>query len=129
MQRPSGEVLLVHPGGPFFARKDEGAWSIPKGEIEGDEDPRERAAIEFGEETGTTIDAADLTPLGEVKQKGGKRVVAFKATGDLDADAIVSNTFELHGRTYPEVDRAEWFDLDEARRRINPAQAALLDEL
>lgn len=129
LQRDSGEVLLVHPGGPFFAKKDLGAWSIPKGEIEGGENPAERALIEFAEETGTTLEPDALRPLGEIKQKGGKRVIVFAARGDLDADAIVSNTFELHGRTYPEVDRAAWFDLDEARRRINPAQAALLDQL
>ena len=136
LRRASGEVLLVHPGGPFWAKKDEGAWSIPKGEIEPGENPAERALIEFEEETGTRLDPGDLRPLGEVRQKGGKRVIAFTATGDLDADAIVSNTFEMEwpprsGRrqSFPEVDRAAWFDLDEARRRINPAQAALLDEL
>lgn len=136
LQRASGEVLLVHPGGPFWARKDQGAWSIPKGEIAPGENPAERALIEFEEETGTRLDPAALRPLGEITQKGGKRVIAFTATGDLDAAAIVSNTFELEwpprsGRraTFPEVDRAEWFELDEARRRINPAQAALLDQL
>jgi predicted NUDIX family NTP pyrophosphohydrolase len=135
LHRPGPEVLLVHPGGPFWAKKDLGAWSIPKGEIEPDEDPRTRALIEFAEETGTTLDAP-LRELGQIKQKGGKLVIAFAAEGDLDADAIVSNTFEMEwpprsGRrqSFPEVDRAAWFDLDEARRRINPAQAPLLDEL
>jgi predicted NUDIX family NTP pyrophosphohydrolase len=129
------EVLLVHPGGPFWAKKDLGAWSIPKGEVEPGEDPRARALIEFTEETGMTLDV-ELRELGEIKQKGGKIVVAFTAEGDLDADAIVSNTFELEwpprsGRraTFPEVDRAAWFGLDEARERINPAQAAFLDRL
>lgn len=136
LRRASGEVLLVHPGGPFWAKKDEGAWSIPKGELGPGENPAERALIEFEEETGTRLDPSDLRPLGEVRQKGGKRVIAFTAVGDLDAEAIVSNSFEMEwpprsGRrqSFPEVDRAAWFDLDEARRRINPAQAALLDEL
>ncbi|MEA2126256.1 MAG: hypothetical protein QOI80_3038 [Solirubrobacteraceae bacterium] len=135
--RPGPEVLLVHPGGPFWSKKDVGAWSIPKGEVEPGEDPRDRALIEFTEETGTTLGAdVELRELGQVKQKGGKLVIAFAAEGDLDAGAIVSNTFELEwpprsGRrqAFPEVDRAEWFTLDEARRRINPAQAALLDQL
>jgi predicted NUDIX family NTP pyrophosphohydrolase len=136
-RRGALEVLLVHPGGPFWAKKDEGAWSIPKGEIEAGEDPRARALIEFAEETGTALDpSTELTELGEVKQRGGKVVIGFAAEGDLDADAITSNTFELEwpprsGRrqAFPEVDRAAWFDLEEARRRINPAQAALLDRL
>jgi predicted NUDIX family NTP pyrophosphohydrolase len=131
------EVLLVHPGGPYWARKDEGAWSIPKGEVEPGEDPRARALIEFQEETGTPLDGdGALQDLGSIKQRGGKTVVAFALEGDLDADAIASNTFELEwpprsGRrqAFPEVDRAAWFGLDEARRRINPAQAALLDRL
>ncbi len=131
------QVLLVHPGGPFWAKKDLGAWSIPKGELETpDEDPRARALIEFAEETGTDLGDPETVALGEVKQKSGKRVVAFAVAGDLDADAVVSNTFELEwpprsGRrqAFPEVDRAAWFDLDEAKLRINPAQAALLDRL
>jgi predicted NUDIX family NTP pyrophosphohydrolase len=132
---PGLQVLLVHPGGPFFARKDDGAWSIPKGEIEPGEDHETRARIEFEEETGTALDGP-LVPLGHVRQKGGKVVHAFAAEGDLDAGAIVSNTFELQwpprsGRiqTFPEVDRAAWFALDEARAKINPAQADLLDRL
>jgi predicted NUDIX family NTP pyrophosphohydrolase len=132
---PELQVLLVHPGGPFFARKDDGAWSIPKGELEPGEDHEARARIEFAEETGTALDAR-LVPLGQVKQKGGKVVHAFAAEGDLDAEAIVSNTFELQwpprsGRmqAFPEVDRAGWFTLDEARTKINPAQAELLDRL
>ena len=129
------EVLLVHPGGPFWARKDLGAWSIPKGEVQPGEDPEARARVEFAEETGTTLDAA-LRPLGEVKQKGGKVVIAFAAEGDLDADAIVSNTFEMEwpprsGRrqSFPEVDRAAWFSVEEAKQRINPAQATFLERL
>jgi predicted NUDIX family NTP pyrophosphohydrolase len=131
------EVLLVHPGGPFWRNKDQGAWSIPKGECEPGEDPRLRALIEFAEETGTALDpSTELRELGTVKQRGGKTVVAFAAEGDLDAAAITSNAFELEwpprsGRmqTFPEVDRAAWFGLDEARRKINPAQAELLDRL
>jgi len=131
------EVLLVHPGGPFWARKDHGAWSIPKGEVEAGEDPRRRAVLEFEEELGTALaPGTTLVDLGEVRQRGGKVVVGFAARGDLDADTIVSNTFELEwpprsGRrqAFPEVDRAAWFGLDEARRRINPAQAAFLDRL
>lgn len=131
------EVLLVHPGGPFWARKDEGAWSIPKGEVEAGEDPRTRALLEFEEELGTApAPGTQLVELGEVRQRGGKVVVGFAARGDLDAGAIVSNTFEMEwpprsGRrqAFPEVDRAAWFGLEEARRRINPAQAAFLDRL
>ena len=133
---PGLEVLLVHPGGPFWKNKDEGAWSITKGEVAPGEDPRGRALIEFAEETGSDLRDADLRELGEIRQKGGKVVVAFAAEGDLDAGATVSNTFELEwpprsGRRqeFPEVDRAEWFALDEARRRINAAQAAFLDRL
>jgi predicted NUDIX family NTP pyrophosphohydrolase len=131
-----GEVLLVHPGGPFWAKKDHGAWSIPKGELEEGEEPRARALIEFAEETGTDLDGVELRELGEVRLKSGKRVIGYAAEGDLDAGAIVSNTFEMEwpprsGRrqVFPEVDRAAWFDLAEARLRINPAQAAFLDRL
>ena len=136
LHRPGPEVLLVHPGGPFWARKDLGAWSIPKGELEPGEDPRARALTEFAEETGTDLGAAELHDLGEVRQRGGKLVLAFAVAGDLDPDAIVSNTFEMEwpprsGRraAFPEVDRAAWFALDAARERINPAQAPLLDRL
>ena len=131
------EVLLVHPGGPFWARKDAGAWSIPKGEYDEGEDPRACAAREFEEELGTALPAdAEFTDLGTVKLRSGKEIVAFAVAGDLDADAIHSNTFTLEwpprsGRTreFPEVDRAGWFGLDEARAKLNPAQAALLDRL
>jgi predicted NUDIX family NTP pyrophosphohydrolase len=131
------EVLLVHPGGPFWAKKDAGAWSIPKGEYEEGEDPRACAAREFEEELGTPLppDAA-LTDLGTVKLRSGKEVVAYAADGDLDPDAIRSNTFTLEWpprsgrmREFPEVDRAGWFSLDEARDKLNPAQAGLLDRL
>jgi predicted NUDIX family NTP pyrophosphohydrolase len=130
------EVLLVHPGGPFWAKKDLGAWSIPKGEHDEGEDALACALREFGEETGTTLPPGELTDLGTIRQRGGKVVQAWAAEGDLDADAVRSNTFTLEWpprsgrvREYPEVDRAAWFGLDEARERINPAQAAFLDRL
>jgi predicted NUDIX family NTP pyrophosphohydrolase len=130
------EVLLGHPGGPFFTRRDEGVWSIPKGELDPDEEPRAAALREFAEETGTVLPDRDLLDLGEVRQKSGKVVRAWAAEGDLDADAIVSNLFELEwpprsGRTqaFPEIDRAGWFALEEAGRRIVPAQAAFLERL
>jgi predicted NUDIX family NTP pyrophosphohydrolase len=130
------EVLLVHPGGPFWARKDLGAWSIPKGELDEHEDPRACAAREFAEETGTQLPDGALEDLGSVKLKSGKVVVAFAVAGDLDAATVVSNTFELEwpprsGRTQtvPEIDRAEWFSLDAAREKLNPAQAAFVDRL
>ncbi len=130
------EVLLVHPGGPFWVRKDLGAWSIPKGELDDGEDPRACALREFAEETGTHLPAGALTELGSVKLKSGKLVVAYAVEGDLDPATISSNTFELEWpprsgrtRTFPEVDRAGWFGLEEAREKLNPAQAELLDRL
>jgi predicted NUDIX family NTP pyrophosphohydrolase len=130
------EVLLVHPGGPFWARKDLGAWSIPKGELGEGEDPRACALREFAEETGTQLPAAALADLGTVALKSGKRVVAFAVEGDLDPDTLQSNTFEVEwpprsGRRqeFPEVDRAQWFGLAAARERLNPAQAAFVDRL
>lgn len=130
------EVLLVHPGGPFWARRDAGAWSIPKGEYEPDEDPVHAARREFAEELGVPPPPGELADLGEVRQKSGKFVRAWALAGDLDPDAIVSNTLELEWpprsgrmREFPEVDRAQWFGLVEAREKINPAQAALLDRL
>jgi predicted NUDIX family NTP pyrophosphohydrolase len=130
------EVLLVHPGGPVWARRDAGAWSIPKGEYEPGEDPEAAARREFEEELGTAAPAGEATDLGEVRQKSGKLVRAWSLEGDLDADRITSNTFQLEwpprsGRLIetPEVDRAEWFGLEVARGKINPAQAELLDRL
>jgi predicted NUDIX family NTP pyrophosphohydrolase len=129
------EVFLVHPGGPYWARKDEGAWSIAKGEIEPGEDPLARAKREFVEETGFTIDGV-FRPLEPVRQAGGKIVYAWAVERDADAHAIKSNTFSLEwpprsGRTqeFPEVDRAGWFDLATARRNINKGQRPLIDEL
>ena len=122
------EVLLVHPGGPFWARKDLGAWSIPKGEHEPDEEALAAARREFEEETGTAVDG-ELVDLGSVKLKSGKVIEGWALEGDLDAAAVRSNTFTFRGREFPEVDRAEWFGLEAAREKINPAQAAFLDRL
>lgn len=128
-------VFLVHPGGPFWKNKDEGAWSIPKGEFANEEDPLLAAQREFEEETGQKI-TGDFVELKPVKLKSGKMVYAWAVKGDVDADHIVSNTFKVEwpyksGRwqTYPEVDKAAWLTLDEARKKINMAQTALLDEL
>jgi predicted NUDIX family NTP pyrophosphohydrolase len=130
------EVLLVHPGGPFWARRDAGVWSIPKGEYGSGEDALAAARREFAEELGTPAPEGPVEDLGEVRQKGGKLVHAWALAGDLDASATVSNTFELEwppqsGKLIevPEVDRAEWFPLERAREKINPAQAELLDRL
>jgi predicted NUDIX family NTP pyrophosphohydrolase len=130
------EVLLVHPGGPFWARRDAGAWSVPKGEYEDADDPLAAARREFEEETGTALETGELLELGDVKQKNGKLVSAWAAEGDLDPDAVHSNTFTMEwpprsGRTaeFPEIDRAGWFGIDEAREKLNPAQAEFLDRL
>jgi predicted NUDIX family NTP pyrophosphohydrolase len=130
------EVLLVHPGGPFWARRDEGAWSIPKGEYEPGEDPEAAARREFAEELGTAPPAGPTEDLGEIRQKSGKQVRAWALEGDIDASRIRSNTVEVQwpprsGKLIevPEVDRAEWFDLAAARDKINPAQAELLERL
>jgi predicted NUDIX family NTP pyrophosphohydrolase len=130
------EVLLAHPGGPFFRNKDDGAWTIPKGVPEPDEEPRAAALREFDEEIGLPV-SEPLLPLGEIKQKGGKVVTAWACEGDAPAGfQPMSNTFELEwpprsGRraTFPEIDRAEFFPLAVAREKINPAQAALIDRL
>ena len=138
MYRRSGgtlEVLLVHPGGPFWMKKDAGAWSIPKGEYEAGEEALAAAAREFQEETGL-VARGPYTSLTPIRQPGGKVVEAWAFEGDCDAESLKSTTFSLEwprgsGRRqeFPEVDRAGWFGLDEARRKILPAQAALLDEL
>jgi predicted NUDIX family NTP pyrophosphohydrolase len=133
---PAREVLLVHPGGPFWAKKDLGAWSIPKGEYEDGDDPRACALREFEEELGSAVPSGELADLGSVRQRNGKEVRAWAAEGDLDPAGVTSNTFELEwpprsGRmqAFPEVDRAEWFGVGEAREKLNPAQAAFLDRL
>jgi len=130
------QVLLVHPGGPFWSRKDAGAWSIPKGEYGDDEDAEACARREFEEETGTALPEGELSDLGTARQRSGKLVTAWAAEGDLDADAIVSNEFEMEwpprsGRrqSFPEVDRAGWFGLDEAAEKLNPAQVVFLERL
>ena len=130
------EVLLVHPGGPMWAKRDAGAWSIPKGEYDPTEDPLAAAKREFQEELGTAAPDGPVRDLGEVKQKSGKIVSAWAVAGDLDVTEITSNTVEVQwpprsGKMLeiPEVDRAEWFGLQTAREKINPAQAELLDRL
>jgi predicted NUDIX family NTP pyrophosphohydrolase len=130
------EVLLVHPGGPYWTRKDAGAWSIPKGEYDDGEDPLACALREFEEETGTALPPGEPVELGAVTQRGGKIVSAWAAEGDLDADSVRSNTFTMEwpprsGRmsTFPEIDRAGWFGIDAAREKLNPAQAEFLDRL
>lgn len=129
------EVFLVHPGGPFWAKKDLGAWSIPKGEFTAPEEPLAAAIREFQEETGTMIEGTFL-PLPPRRQPGGKTVHAWAVEGDLDAGQIRSNTFLLEWprgsgrqREFPEVDRAEWFEIPEAKRRILVGQAGFLDDL
>ncbi|MFC5997064.1 NUDIX domain-containing protein [Pseudonocardia hispaniensis] len=139
LHRPGGdggpEVLLGHMGGPFWARKDDHAWSIPKGEYPPDEDPREAAAREFAEELGSPPPDGPLVDLGSVRGSG-KVITAFALRGDLDAERIVSNVFEMEwpprsGRCqrFPEVDRAAWFDLSTARVKIVKGQAVFLDRL
>jgi predicted NUDIX family NTP pyrophosphohydrolase len=130
------EVLLVHPGGPFWAKKDAGAWSIPKGEYEDGDDPLASALREFEEETGTRLEPDAPVELGTIVQRGGKRVSAWAVEGDLDPETLRSNTFEMQWpprsgvwREFPEVDRAEWFDVARAREKLVPAQAELLDRL
>ena len=133
------ELLLVHPGGPFWARKDLGAWSIPKGEPDGGEELRRCALRELAEELGPaapSLDPGELIELGSIRQKGGKRVHAWAAEAEFDPAALASNGFEMEWpprsgdrAEFPEVDRAQWFDPDEARRRILPAQVPLIDRL
>jgi predicted NUDIX family NTP pyrophosphohydrolase len=130
------EVLLAHPGGPVWANRDAGAWSIPKGEIEEGEDPWAVALREFQEETGHPPPAGASIELGEITQKGGKNVVAWALEGDLDPATAHSNTFPFQwpprsGRyiTIPEIDRVEWFSPDEARRRLKDTQHPFIDRL
>ncbi|MGX5657110.1 NUDIX domain-containing protein [Geodermatophilus nigrescens] len=132
---PAPQVLLGHMGGPFWARKDDGAWSIPKGEHGDDEEPLAAARREFEEELGSPVPAATLIPLGELRA-GSKLLTVWAGEGDLDAGAIVSGTFELEwpprsGRVqhFPEVDRAAWFGLDEARVKLVKGQVPYLDRL
>ncbi len=122
------EVFLVHPGGPFWAHKDLGAWSIPKGEFESGEEPLDAARREFTEETSLTV-AGDFAPLKPLKQPSGKIVYAWALKGDADPARVRSNSFVFKGREYPEVDRAAWFSLSEARRKMLPGQLGFLAEL
>jgi predicted NUDIX family NTP pyrophosphohydrolase len=129
------KVLLVHPGGPFWAKRDRGAWSIPKGEIMEGEDPEKAARREFAEELGVALDGA-LNLLGEKVQPSGKRIIAYAGEGDIDCAAIRSNSFEIEWppksgrrRSFPEIDRAGWFSLDEARDKLLKGQLPFLDLL
>ena len=130
------EVLLVHPGGPFWQKRDEGVWSIPKGEIEADENGLDVARREFQEELGVPAPDAEFTALGAVRQTGGKIVHAWAAPGDVDVTRVTSNTVELEWpprsrrmQRFPEVDRAAWYDLDAARRKVLAAQRSFIDRL
>ena len=130
------EVLLVHPGGPFWQRRDDGVWSIPKGEFAENEVGIEVARREFQEELGAAAPNGEAVPLGEVRQAGGKTVHAWAVPGDLDVTRTTSNTFELEWpprsakmQTFPEIDRADWFGLAAARRKVLPAQRAFIDRL
>jgi len=129
------QIFLVHPGGPFFRNKDNGAWSIPKGEFLDDEDALAAARREFEEETGQTIEG-NFIALDPIIQKGGKKVYAWAVEGDIDPETISSNVFEMEWpprsgkkQTFPEVDRAAWFDTDTAQIKINAAQAGLIESL
>jgi predicted NUDIX family NTP pyrophosphohydrolase len=129
------EVLLVHPGGPFWAKKDIGAWSVPKGEYPDHEDPLTAAVREFAEETGSCPKGVFI-PLGELRQPGRKLVTVWALKGEFDIEALKSNLFEMEwpprsGRKafFPEIDRAQWFSLTEARRRILPGQREFIDRL
>lgn len=138
-ESPGGavEVLLAHPGGPLFARKDMGVWTVPKGEPEDGEDDLAAARREFAEELGVAVPEGEAVPLGEARQRGGKVNVVWAVTGDVDVTGVSSNTFEMQwpprsGRmqSFPEVDRAAWFALDgEARNRIRDGQLPFLDRL
>jgi predicted NUDIX family NTP pyrophosphohydrolase len=129
------EVLLAHPGGPFWARKDDGVWSIPKGEFTDDEPAISAAKREFEEETGKPV-TGELLPLTPITQSSGKVVHAWAVEGDFEPAGLASNTFSMEWpprsgkmKTFPEIDRVEWFTLEDAKRKINPSQIALLDEL
>jgi predicted NUDIX family NTP pyrophosphohydrolase len=133
--RASWEVLLVHPGGPYWAKKDEGCWSIPKGEFGDDEEPLAAARREFEEELGAPVDGEFIT-LGSVRQAGGKVVYAWAVRGDFDPAKLKSNTFAMEWpprsgkqQDFPEVDRAAWFGIEAAREKMIKSQAALLDRL
>jgi len=133
---PTGiEVFLAHPGGPFWAKRDQGAWTVPKGEVDEDEDMLEAAKREFGEETGARVHGAFIE-LSPVRQPSGKVIHAWAVEGDIDAATITSNTFSIEWppksgatREFPEIDRAGWFTLSEAREKLLPGQLPLIDQL
>lgn len=129
------KILLVHPGGPFWKNKDEGAWTIPKGEFTNDEPPLQAATREFEEELGQQLNG-NFQELNPIVQKGGKKVYAWAIEGDFDTSNFKSNSFTIEwpptsGRqqSFPEVDKAGWFDIESAKQKINDAQIALLDQL
>ncbi|HJZ05012.1 hypothetical protein A2634_01810 [Candidatus Amesbacteria bacterium RIFCSPHIGHO2_01_FULL_48_32] len=126
--QPDLQIFLVHPGGPFWAKKNMGVWSIPKGEFSPGEDQLQTAKREFFEETGAII-SGDFVPLSPVKIQSGKVIYAWSVEGNLDPTQLKSNTFVLFGKSYPEVDRGEWFSLSIAQVKIHPAQAKFLTEL
>ncbi|WP_375492104.1 NUDIX domain-containing protein [uncultured Jatrophihabitans sp.] len=130
------EVLLVHMGGPFWVNRDAGAWSVPKGEVAPDEDLLAAARREFAEELGSPAPDGELTELGQIRQRNGKVVTAWALDADFDADTVSSNTFEMEWpprsgvrRSFPEVDRAAWFDVATARAKLVTGQSGLLDRL
>jgi predicted NUDIX family NTP pyrophosphohydrolase len=129
------QIFLVHPGGPFFRNKDNGSWSIPKGEFTNDENPLDAAKREFLEETGQEIGGTFIS-LNSVQQKGGKTVYAWAIEGDIDQENIISNQFEMDWppksgkkQSFPEVDKAAWFDVEAAKVKINVAQVGLIEDL
>lgn len=123
------EVLIAHPGGPFWANRDEGAWSLVKGLIESGEDERAAAAREFEEETGWAVSSSKWIPLGETRLKSRKVVVAWAVEEEFDPNALSPGTFQMHGREYPEVDRVDWVSPDTARLKLNPALTVFVDRL
>jgi len=136
VQSQGVEALLVHPGGPFFAKKDDGAWFIPKGQIEPDEEPLAAARREFNEELGFEPPRGEPLELGTVKNKGGKLIYAWALAGDVDLSGFRSNTFKLEWpprsgqqREFPEVDQARYFDIETARQKMHPAEQPLLERL
>ena len=135
IHKKSLEVLLAHPGGPFWKNKDLGAWSVVKGEYNEEEEPLSAAKREWQEETGIKL-SGRFIPLKPIKQKSGKEIIAWAAEADIDPSHIKSNMFEIEWppksgkkQLFPEIDRAEWFNVKKAKEKINPAQAALIDEL
>ena len=135
MRNKALELFLVHPGGPFWAKKDDGAWSIPKGEFDDDEEPLAAAKREFEEETGIKI-SGEFIQLNPIKQKSGKIVYAWAVEGNIDPEKIKSNSFEIEWppksgkmKTFPEIDKAAWFNLSDALTKINAGQLSLIKEL